>query len=383
MLSNSNEPIFNFLHNVPFSYMDAGVLVDPVVIDLQAAYAPFHNVREDVLPPGFQGWNEFGAPPGAPGKVRQNMTLKQHELYGWLLSMHILAQAQLVVRNMLNASSELMSASLPSQTLPRPQFNRLKSNNWTPLLYGTPTDESYKHWTMSSFECRTAFDPVVSPGSLSDIIIGGTAGDDVDLLHPKGAMYLSQGWVLDLDAAERREKQLMKQWDNLGFQDYTKSYYGVPASGPLSLFLPVDNYSQHQSAKEIFKHLVVCESNTKGDGCNMQRDVTFTVGGVDATSVEWIMDDAVAYHGKRLCVLVDIPKEAKLVSRQDAKQAVVERIAQVQRERQEVREDTRRSLETSTMGLALDITVTNSRITWHKGACSIAHLIWESISAKR
>jgi hypothetical protein len=196
-------------------------------------------------------------------------------------------------------------------------------------------------------------------------------------------MYFLQGWVLDLEAAERREKQLMKQWDNLGFQDYTKAYYGVPASGQLSLFLPARKYNGQQRAYEVFMNLVVCESNAKrdGNGCNLERDVTFTVGGIEASSVQWIADEAVAYHGKRLCVLVDIPENATLVSEQKAKQAVEERIRMKPKEHEQ-RED-RRSLETPTMGLALEIEVTNSRVTWHSGACSIAHVIWEYPSTVR
>lgn len=347
---------------------------DPITIDLQAAFAPYKNVKEEILPPGFQQWKEFGAPPGAPGKVRQNLTLKQHELYGWLLSMHVLSAVELVVKSMLEGST-LQAPQTVLPLLPRPQSSKiLKTSKWTPLLYGTPTDESYKEWKMPSLDCRTAFDPVVS-GSFEDAILGGTAGDDEDLLHPKGAMHFIQGWVLALDPAERREKQLMKQWDNLGFQDYTKAYYGVPASGRLSLFLPARNYTKEQEAHEIFKYLVVCEANQKGNGCNLERDVTFTVGGIEASSVQWIVNEGAAYYGKRLCVLVDIPKDAKLVSEQEAKRAVEEGML-VNKQREE---DQRRSLETTTtilVGLALEIAVTNSAVTWHKGACSVAHAIW-------
>jgi hypothetical protein len=348
-------------------------LVDPLIIDLQAAFAPYANVKEDLLPPGLQGWNEFSAPPGAPGKVRQNMTLKQHELYGWLLSMHILAGAQSVVQAMLNGSN-LISPPLTSSTLPRPiLLDERKVSRTTPLLYGSPIDDSLKEWSMSSFQCATAFDPIVS-GALNDIIMGGTYGDEVDLLHPKGAMYLSQGWVLDLEADERREKQLMKQWDNLGFQDYSKAYYGIPASGPLTVFLPIGGDSDvPKSAQESFKHLIVCESNAKGDSCNLERDVSIVVGGVKATSVQWIVNDAVTYHGKRLCVLVDIPEDSKLISKGEAKQVVVDRM------QAKLKKQTRllSGEGETTLGLAIEIEVTSSRVTWHKGACSIAHIIWE------
>ena len=364
------------VHDTSFcnSYVDAGVLVDPIIVDLQSAFAPYEKVKETHLPLGFQQWKEFGGPPGAPGKVRQNLTLKQHELYGWLLSMHVLSGAEMVVRSMLEGS-DLAHVRQSSRVLPRPAHaaKTMKITKWTPLLYGTPMDESYKEWKMNSMECRTAFDPVVS-GALEGVIIGGTAGDDEDLLHPKGAMYLSQGWVLDLDTAERREKQLMKQWDNLGFQDYQKAYYGVPASGPLSLFLPAGEYDDQQSARDVFKYLVVCESNAKTDGCNLERDVTFTLGGENATSVEWIVSDSVAYHGKRLCVIIDVPENAKLTSENEAKRAALERMQTKLRGSAD-----ERSLEATIMGLAIEIEVTNSLVTWHKGTCSIAHVIWGSL----
>lgn len=375
---------FNISHVSRNSYVDAGALLEPIIVDVHAAFAPFQNVKEEILPSGFQQWKEFGAPPGAPGKVRQNLSLRQHELLGWILAMHVLGAAELVVKSVLDSSFFAASQQSSLQmVLPRPQSNkRMKTTKWTSLLYGTPKDASYKEWTSPSTECRTAFDPVVS-GSLASAIKGGTASEDVDLLHPKGAMYFLQGWVLDLEASERREKQLMKQWDNLGFQDYMKAYYGVPASGQLSLFLPARKYNGQQSAREVFKNLVVCESNAKsnGNGCNLERDVTFTVGGVEASSVQWIADEAVAYHSKRLCVLVDIPENAALVSEQEAKQAVEERMQMKPKER----EEDRRSLQesTPTMGLVLEIEVTNSRVTWHSGACSVAHVIWEYPSTVR
>lgn len=353
--------------------MDAGVLTDPILVDLQLAVSPFHNVKESHLPPGFQNWKEFGAPAGAPGKVRQNLTLKQHELFGWLISMHILSAAEMVVRDMLQGS-DVSKEKISQHSLPSPVFGARKETKWSSLLYGIPRNDSSSEWTMSTTQCRTAFDPVVA-GGLGGTILSGTAGDDMDLLHPKGAMYYTQGWVLDLDPAERRKKQLMKQWDYLGFHDYRKAYYGIPASGSLSLFLPADASHAQRTAHGIFKALVVCKSNAKGDenGCNLERDVTFTVGGANATNLQWIQHDSVAYHGKHLCVLVDVPEDAKLVSQEEATRAVIEK----QKTRKKLQRENRR-LEASSWGLALEIEVTSRQVTWRKGACSIAHVIWDA-----
>jgi hypothetical protein len=253
-------------------------------------------------------------------------------------------------------------------------YGTRKEEKWSSLLNGISRNDSSSEWKVSTTECRTSFDPVVS-GVLGGAILAGTAGDDMDLLHPKGAMYYTQGWVLDLEPAERREKQLMKQWDYLGFQDYRKAYYGVSASGSLSLFLPADASHGQITAQDIFKALVVCESNAKGDGsgCNLERDVTFTVGGAKASNVQWITHDSVSYHGTRLCVLVDIPADAKLVSEQEAKRVAVDKA----KTRKKLQTGSRR-LEATTLGITLEIEVTSELVTWHKGACSIAHVIWDT-----
>jgi hypothetical protein len=64
-------------------YVEAGVLAEPFVVDAQQAMAPYANIKDRVLPTGFQNWNEFGGPPGAPGKRRQNLSVQQHEVVGY------------------------------------------------------------------------------------------------------------------------------------------------------------------------------------------------------------------------------------------------------------------------------------------------------------
>ena len=326
-------------------------------------------MKETHLPPGLQNWTEFGAPAGAPGKVRQNLTLKQHELYGWLLSMHILSAMELVARSMLEGSSLADASVSRASRLPAPITGA--TEKWSSLLYGSKSNQSSSEWAVGGTACRTAFDPVVS-GGLSESILSGTAGEDVDILHPKGAMYYTKGWVLDLEPAERRKKQLMRQWDNLGFVDYKKAYYGVPASGALRLFLPLETIdSTEVAATDGVRFLVLCQSDADGGdhGCDLARDVTYTVGGINASKVEWVYSDVVAYVGKRLCVTVEIPDDAKLVTEKEAVRAA--------KAARRLRRSQHRQLA-SRLGLGVEIRVTNERVTWHKGSCSIAHVIWQA-----
>jgi hypothetical protein len=70
---------------------------------------------------------------------------------------------------------------------------------------------------------------------------------------------------------------------------------------------------------------------------------------------------------------VDIPEDSKLISKGEAKQVVVDRM------QAKLKKQTRllSGEGETTLGIAIEIEVTSSRVTWHKGACSIAHIIWE------
>lgn len=49
-----------------------------------------------MLPRGFQNWLDFDTPLGLHVGSRKYLTVKQHELIGWLLSMHFLEVLELV-----------------------------------------------------------------------------------------------------------------------------------------------------------------------------------------------------------------------------------------------------------------------------------------------
>lgn len=120
---------------------------------------------------------------------------------------------------------------------------------------------------------------------------------------------------------------------------------------------------------------MVCEADTpRGkEGCNLQSDVTFIVGGEQAGHVKTIDTDVVSYLGKKLCVLVNIPDSSSLttpveMAKKNGSENLHRKLANMKRAQ---------SSDRKPIGVSLEITVTNSRVTWNKGPCSIAHVLWE------
>mmetsp|Transcript_25897 Transcript_25897/g.44056 ORF Transcript_25897/g.44056 Transcript_25897/m.44056 type:complete len:116 (-) Transcript_25897:45-392(-) len=72
-------------------------------------------------------------------------------------------------------------------------------------------------------QCRTSFDPADSLAR--HLESGHIEGDVLNFKHPKGALYYTSGWVMDIEATERREKQLS---EHLGFVDTQKLYNASP-----------------------------------------------------------------------------------------------------------------------------------------------------------
>jgi hypothetical protein len=80
-------------------YVDLGANGDPIVVNLEAAVYPFKDLDRSIFPAGFKDWLDFGAPDGAPGKTRTNISFlaRQGQIYrcnsinqliGNLLTMH-------------------------------------------------------------------------------------------------------------------------------------------------------------------------------------------------------------------------------------------------------------------------------------------------------
>jgi hypothetical protein len=157
---------------------------------------------------------------------------------------------------------------------------------------------------------------------------------------------------MDLGEAEKKAKLKLERYGGLGYQDVKKSYYGIKASGALRLLLPHGSIKRElkdtDDALYWFKSLVVCEVNERRGGgeCILEQDVQFVVGGIIATNVRYIDEEGVSYLGKKICVTVDIPLNARV---------------------------------TPSGSLTVDISVLSNKVTLKTGACSVSHVVWEEL----
>lgn len=358
---------------------------DPMVIHTDPAARPFLDRLEAHRPVGFQEWRKFGAPPGAPGQSLHHPAVKEHELIAWLMTMHFLSALEILAasENMHDADAFLLQqckiyddAVISSQRvrLLEPVYEKAKNSSepWLSILFGEPlSDGKSDSWKISDVQCRTSFEPIIA-GNLSDIVVSGSVGEDLDVMLPKSKMFYNSGWVLDLSDEEKKAKRNLNRFGGLGFVDSKKAYYGIFASGTLSLLLPYDATDVNRApsvgdlAKDWFKSVVICEVNEKRgvSACNM-KDVYHTVGGVNATNVS-VMDAAGAlYLGKKLCTHILVPDAAVLTSRVEIGQDPMRapKIHDVEHGRQ--------------VGLLVTVTIHNNHINRREEACSISHVVWE------
>jgi hypothetical protein len=204
-------------------------------------------------------------------------------------------------------------------------------------------------------------------GTLGSVVVSGTVGEDLDLTMPKGGMYYTKGWVLDLSHAEVLAKRKLDRFGGLGFVDVKKAYYGIYASGTLSLFLPYEPRRGDSTAlpkigdnaREWIPSIVTCEVNEKREGrvCNSEKDVSYVVGGVNATKIRMIDSAGTLYYGKKLCVYIRVPDSARISSRKLKPSDGGEQV-----------------------GLSLNISVSDMHIMKKEMACSVSHVVWEQTS---
>lgn len=381
-------------------YVDAGTLLDPIIVHTDPAAAPFLKLKEKDRPEGFKRWREFGGPPGAPGQVRHHPAIKEHEMIGYVIAMHFLTALEVIAADVVNiergrvtfdkvllkankntgrnVSRVFEHRSFLSRALPKPvtaydesEIGRLMvgHGNLQPMA-SDGTDqldgERNRPWTMNRIECRTSFDPIVL-GSLSEIVVSGTFGDDIDPTLPKGQMFYSRGWVLDYGETEKKAKQALKRYGGLGYIDSKKAYYGIQASGNLTLVLPGGNHRSFERfeaaknrtrARDWFRSIVICEVNeNRGkEECRLAEDLNFYVGEVKVPSVRIVEAEGAAYLGKKICVAFAVPQSASLLTSHFLEEEAA---------------------KTSTGGLKVEISVRNPKVSVKSGACSVSHVVWE------
>jgi hypothetical protein len=390
---------------------------DPMVIHTDRVVPSFLEIQpENRRPTGFRDWRKFGAPPLAPGQSRHHPAVKEHEFIAWLISMHFLSALELSalillqdkdgneLTRQLQTQCDNIYQSFHSETsengavaLPQPITNAtVQSTPWESLLWGEITSSSSsllsdkndadgsRKWRMNPIYCQTSFEPIVL-GNLSDVVVSGSIGEDLDVMLPKSKMFYNRAWVLDLSDEEKKAKRNLARFGGLGFIDSKRAYYGIYTSGTLRLFLPHNSSRStnrprvSDTALDWIQSVTVCEVNEKkfgGKSCDIAKDAQFTVGGVNVTSVYTIDANGAMYLGKKLCTYVPIPDTALLTSR-----------AEMIRPQDAARMDSskkHRSVghpEDHLVGLEVTITIRNHHIVQRDDACSVSHVIWEQKSS--
>ena len=299
--------------------------------------------------------------------------MKEHELYGCLLTMHYITVLELVafyISNSEQHNDTFLSAVANEEShveqhlLPEPLLGKnVAPSALHSLFYGQVTKSS---WKMNPIHCRTTYDPILKH-NLRDVVVSGVTGEDLDIMLPRGAQLYNKGWALDLGEGEKKAKKKLERYGGLGYIDSKKAYYGIPASGKLNLFLPckgrddilqrMHSTSEKISARECFRNIVVCEVNDKhttGKECDLNSDISFVVGGAESRNIEPVNATGAFYWGRNICVRVDIPSEAMLT-----------------------KEESKNGFD---IGTSLSISVTSTSVMIRTGACSVSHIVYEQSS---
>jgi hypothetical protein len=197
-----------------------------------------------------------------------------------------------------------------------------------------------------------------------------------------------QGWVLDVSSVERKTKIKVEECGGLGYVDMKIAIYGVPESGVLRLWLPVESTQHtdaahqdhdHQddeywSARHWFDTLVICEANEKrpDNACQLDQDLEYTVGGVTISSDKHAVKMLAGigeYLKRPTCAHVGIPANARMTSLPDLKTT----------EGHDVDDDVRMRLSSSShheLGLIVDLQA-KPNVSRKNGACCVSHIVWE------
>ena len=376
-------------------YIQSNLLLDGLCVGMakDAVENLPDRLQQENLPVGFQNWNEFGAAPNCPGRGNWHPKKMEHELIGWMIAMYFVDAMQMAKQIMKtnpnwkklysgNLSPFKKYASNPVQ-FPPPLSSTLPTNDdsVTELLYGHPNsnDATVAH-TMHHVSCRTNFLPATNIEEiLPSIVVDGlnmdTTADNI-MTERTDLMYQS-GWVLDVSSVERDTKVKVEQCGGLGYVDMKIALYGIPESGVLRLWLPIESTRKANQdsllASDWFKELIVCEANEKrgASACHLDKDISYVVGGSAIVSPTMI-NGAAEYLKRQTCVHVGIPPDARITKLSDVRlkseavtlpEAVVRRLAGSQ------------GYTGDHVGIIVDIEA-KANVSRENGACCISHVVW-------
>eukprot|EP00977_Amphora_coffeiformis_P013068 scaffold3342_cov174-Amphora_coffeaeformis.AAC.6 len=322
-------------------YHKQGLWQDVTVLSDGHAVEQFWKDWKRELPTGLSKWDHFGAPGGTADKLHPHLSVQEHWLIASLLSMRMLPSLEQATATINNNEAEMGLRKQPAE-IPLP----LLLDTGDPWLLGEKSEIS----------CYSGFEHVPRKSDLSEVmqdltaatttvhsnlplLVNATNMDDPSfLLKPKSVQFYHQGWVYDLEAAPKRSKQRTKQTDFLGFTDWKTAFYGEYQSGALTITLPTKPGS-------TLKRLVLCQADDPMDigSCALPNDLLVRIDGKEVTKS--LVDRRIVktIDDKPLCTALDLALD----------------------------------FEPQATGVAIDVEVSNHRVRWNQGPCSIAHVLAE------
>jgi hypothetical protein len=367
--------------NLLKEYTEKGWLNDALAVAKKEIVDEDKVLVMEPLPPGFEEWDQFGAPPSCPGRGSWHPKKQEHALIGWLISMHFVEAMTRAVEIQDNPKETALVDSRQLATPPtftKPLSHKLPDNDpeVTELLFGHLQESN--NYLMKDLSCRTSFLPATDHSkTLPSIVVSGFAQGDLDIMIDRTDAHYKEGWVLDVSKVERDTKRKVENCGGLGYIDMKIALYGVPESGKLRLWLPFDGPSHdHHShdhsdndANHWFDDLIICEANEKrnDDACKLDRDLDIVVGGVPVTSIHPIKG-AGEYLKRTTCANVGVPEGAIVTTLGNVQNTEGRLLSDEEKLKFGVKDDA--------LGLVVDITV-KSTVTRSKGACCLSHVVWE------
>ncbi|KAL7576515.1 hypothetical protein ACA910_018014 [Epithemia clementina (nom. ined.)] len=376
------------------------------------------SAKSSTLPTGLQEWSEFGAPRNCPGRSGWHPKKKEHEMIAWIIAMEFVDALEQAARiaetdpNWILTYKDPLDPSVRHYTpkFPKPLSRTLPDNQHAPaierLLFGHAAisengGNDKDEYQIHHVSCRTNFLPATDHTKvLSNIVISGLAsGLTADnIMTPRTDQQYTKGWVLDVSTLERETKVKVENCGGLGYEDMKIALYGVPESGPLRLWLPIELPSQGGNNKKKQKKedldlsathwldsVILCEANEKrsADACQLDHDLELQVGGVAVPSSSIVvMHGAGEYLKRPTCVHVTIPETSRMTPldqlqtmdqkplHDETKQRLLQGLSSSSVHKKKDKKPS------SLLGLVVDVRAA-SRVTRSAGACCLSHVAWE------
>lgn len=364
-------------------YTEKGLLADAIAVGRKEDVLNDKTLAElEPLPPGFQNWDEFGAPPSCPGHGAWHPKRQEHSMIGWMIAMHFVKVLERA-HDMLHTSAKSVDYK---RQIPFPKpLGKMPDNDpeVNELLFGHKVKDSDSYF-MKDLSCRTSFVPASDETkTIPSIVVSGLADANLDIMVDRTEDHYKHGWVLDVSTVERNTKRKVENCGGLGYVDMKIAMYGIPQSGKVRLWLPFEGPSHDDhahdgdldmDAKHWFDDLIFCEANEKrpDEACKLHQDLTIIVGGVEVPSIHEV-NGAAEYLKRKTCVNVGIPIGATITKLSQVKTTDGQALSKTDLERLGGGVDENGD---DRIGIVVDVTA-KPRVSLAGGACCLSHVVWE------